>query len=109
MYVVLKVKGVFKYGVLMEEIYMRNYNFKRKALMKEQKNRKYLYSTGYWPTMPMKKIGENDHEYFIEGSKDNYKKHLKRRANKAIRRAPLEAVGSGAHYKKIFNLPNEWY
>lgn len=88
---------------------MRNYNFKRKAKIKEQQRRKELWNTGYWPSMPNKGVGENGEEYFIEGKTGTYKKHLKRRANKAVRRADLESVGSGNNYKRVFNLEWEWY
>lgn len=89
---------------------MRNYNFRKKAKLKEQKRKEFLWNTGYWPTMPNRGIDEDGNEYFMEGSKDVYKQYLKRKANKCVRKADLESIGSSrGNYKKVFNLPWEWF
>lgn len=93
----------------MEDDIMRSYNFKKESKQKEQMRRQMLWGTGHWPTAPTKKTSKSGNDYFIEGSKSPYKKHLKRLASKSIRKKDLDSVGSGKHYKKVFNLANQWY
>lgn len=89
---------------------MRNYNYRINAKHKEQSKRKELYSNrGYWPSMPHKGIDENGKEYYTEGFAGRYKKFLKVQANKAVRRAELNSVNSGCHYKKMYELLCQWY
>lgn len=61
---------------------MRDYNFRQKAVIKEQKKRKWLWNSFYWPSMPNKKVDENGKQYFIEGKTGAYKKFLKNRLTK---------------------------
>ena len=86
---------------------MRDYNFRRKAKIKEHNKRKILwYDRGYWPSMPHKGVDEYGEEYFTEGRTGTYKKFLKRQANKAVRKSELDNVGSGCNYKRAYNLVN---
>lgn len=89
---------------------MRDYNFRRKVKIKEQRKREFLWNTGYWPTMPNQGVDMSGNKYYIEGDKDVYKQHLKRQANKAVRKAKLESISSSrSNYKRVFDLPWEWY
>jgi len=88
---------------------MRDYNFRKKAVIKEQKKRKWLWNEFCWPSMPNKKTDENGKQYFIEGKTGAYKKFLKKQANKAVRQSKLDIVGSGANYKRVYDLTYKWY
>lgn len=88
---------------------MRDYNFRKSNKVKEQEKRKFIYNTGYFPTMPNEKEGDNGKPYYVEGSKSNYKQYLKRVANKKVRQSELDDIGSGGGYKRAFDLPWNWY
>lgn len=89
---------------------MRDYNYRKRTKVKEQVNRKTLYNDrGYWPSMPSKGIGENSKEYYVEGHTGTYKKFLKRQASKAVRKARIDSVNSGCHYRKMYELLWQWY
>lgn len=88
----------------------RSYSYRRQVKAKEQRRRKEIYyNRGYFPTMPIEVVGENGELFYIEGCKSNYKQHLKRVANKAVRKSPLEEVSDGKQYRKVFNLQWEWF
>lgn len=88
---------------------MRDYNFRRSNKRKEQERRKLIYNTGYFPTMPKESEGDNGEIYYVEGSKSNRKQFLKKVANKKVRKSNLNDVKNGGHYRRIFDLPWNWY
>ncbi len=89
---------------------MRDYNFRRNAKLKEQKRRKELWDgPWYWPAMPYRKQDEDGNKYYIEGKTGSYKRFLKRRSNKIIRKLELEKIGDGNNYRKVFPLWWEWF
>jgi hypothetical protein len=91
-------------------IEMRDYNYRKKMKDKEIHRRKELYlNGGYWPTMPRRRINEEGQEYYIQGRECNRKKYLKRYANKSVRKSGLDNINNGSNYKKVYDLPWEWY
>ena len=88
---------------------MRDYNFRKVEKSKEQERRKLIYKTGYFPTMPIECEGDNGKLYYKEGCKSNHKQSLKKVASKKVRQSKLEEVRDGGHYKRIFDLPWNWY
>lgn len=88
---------------------MRDYNFRTSNRRKEQEKRRLIYKTGYFPTMPKESEGDNGELYYVEGSKSNRKQYLKKISSKKVRQSKLNDVKSGGHYKRIFDLPWNWY
>ena len=48
-------------------------------------------------------------KYYIEGETGSYKRFLKRRSSKIIRKLELEKIGDGNNYRKVFPLWWEWF
>lgn len=89
---------------------MRDYNFRRDMKEKEQERREFLvYETGYWPCTPKPAEDESGKKYFTEGAKSVSRSFHKRAANKAIRRAELDSIGSDSNYRKAYDLWWEWF
>lgn len=87
----------------------RDYSFRRANKIKEQKRRALIHEIRYFPTMPKKSEGNKGKSYYVEGCKDNYKQSLKKIATKKVRQSNLDKFGNGSNYKKLFNLPWNWY
>lgn len=88
---------------------MRDYNFRRDAKLKEQRKRKELWDRYYWPSMPRKRQDEENNKYYIEGTTGVYKRFLKRRSSKIVRRVDLGKIGNGNNYRRAFPLMWEWF
>jgi len=90
---------------------MRDYNFRSSMKEKEQNRRKEVIKNhSYWPSMPKRAYSENGEPYYTEGTTGYYKKFLKQKANKAVRKTPISFhIPNGASYKKVYELAYEWY
>lgn len=88
---------------------MRNYNFRKEAKRKEQQRRDFLWNNvGYWPSVPRRRIGEDNTQYYLEGVTGTYKPFLKKRANARVRQFKGQ-IGNGAEYKRLYDLVCKWY
>lgn len=88
---------------------MRDYNFRKSSKKKEQARRKLIYKAKYFPTMPIECEGDDGALYYKEGCKSNHKQSLKKVSSKKVRQTEFGEVKDGGHYKRIFDLPWNWY
>lgn len=87
---------------------MRDYNYRKEMEKKETKRKSMISKLGYVPTRPYAKRDKNNNVYYVSYHCKT-KKYIKKKANRAVRRAPYGSVGNGSNYIKVYDLDWEWY
>lgn len=86
----------------------RDYNYRRKHQIKAERRKKEISKMKFTPSLPYLKYDENGNEYISDGQKSAMKQYLKRQSNKKVRQYN-DYIDDGGNYKKIFDLPWNWF
>ena len=86
----------------------RDYNYRRKHQMKADNRKKAIACVKFTPSLPYLRHDENGNEYISDGQKSAMKQYLKRQSNKKVRQYN-DYIDDGGNYKKIFDLPWNWF